>query len=91
MLMGMSDEVLKTYSMVKNAGYQVEDVIFEGAMRVKGKELLQHIEDLAAKRKAMGTIKIVYTSSENQERTIEIPVGEALPEVAAELGSETEE
>ncbi|MBI4214809.1 hypothetical protein HY546_02335 [archaeon] len=84
--MGMTDEVLKTYTMVKNAGFEVEDVIFEGAMRVKGKELLQHIEELASKKKAVGTIKIAYSAGENQARTIEIPVGEPFPEV-----SETEE
>lgn len=84
MLMGMADEVLRTYEMVKNAGYTVEDVVFEGAMRVKGKELLQHIEDLAVKKKAIGTVKIIYSSGENKERTIEIPVGEAMPEVNAD-------
>jgi hypothetical protein len=79
--MTVGDEVSKTYKMVKDAGFEIVDVIFEGAMTVKGKELLGQLEDLSKDRRAMGVIRIIYTSGKEQMRTIEIPVGAPLPEL----------
>ena len=79
--MAVRDEVTKTYKMVKDAGFEVVDVIFEGAMTVKGKDILGHIEELAKDRRAIGVIRIVYTAGEEKTRIIEIPVGAAIPEV----------
>ena len=89
--MGMQEEVTKTYKMLKDAGFAVSDIVFEGAMTVKGKELLTQLEGMAVEKKAIGVIRVVYTSGENQVRTIEIPVGEALPELEGMSGEELEE
>ena len=72
----IKEEVVKIYGMIKDSGYEVVDVIFEGAMTVKKKELISQIEELAEQKKAMGVIRIIYTPGENRIRTIEIPVGE---------------
>lgn len=79
--MGVQDEVVSTYRMVKNAGFEILDVIFEGAMTVQGKEVLSQLDGLAAKKRAMGVVRVVYSAGENKTRTIEIPVGEVLPEL----------
>lgn len=86
--MGVNAEVVKTYKMLKDADFEVLDVIFEGAMAVKDKSSLDILEDLASKKKAMGVIRVVYSAGKDQLRTIEIPVGPPLPEVE---GMETEE
>lgn len=78
--MGVHEEVMKTYKMVKEAGFNVLDIIFEGAMTVKAKDVLNQLENLAKDRKAMGVVKIIYSVDSNQLRTIEIPVGEPFPE-----------
>jgi len=80
--MSMREEVMKTYKMVKDAGFDVVDVIFEGSMTVKGKELLGQIEELAVTNKAVGVVRVVYSSGTDKLRQIEIPVGELVPETA---------
>jgi len=80
--MPMREEVMKTYKMVKDAGFDVVDVIFEGSMTVKGKELLGQIEELAVTNKAVGVVRVVYSSGTDKLRQIEIPVGELVPETA---------
>lgn len=82
--MSMQEEVVKTFNMVKSAGFKVVDVIFEGAMTVQGKGLLDQLDVLSKDRKATGIIRIVYSLTEGdgeQIRVIEIPVGEAMPEI----------
>ncbi|RLG21126.1 hypothetical protein DRN74_03770 [Candidatus Micrarchaeota archaeon] len=79
--MGMKDEVVKSYKMLKEAGFKVEDIIFEGAMSVKAKDILDRIERLSNERSAFGNIRIVYSVDKNQTRNIVIPVGKAMPEV----------
>ena len=59
---GLQEEVTKTYRMIKEAGFEIVDVIFEGAMTVKGKELLGQIEALSTERKAIGVVRIVYSA-----------------------------
>jgi len=81
--MTVSEEVSKTFNMVKAAGFDIIDVIFEGAMTVKGKELLSKIEELSNERRAMGVIRLVYSTGGDQVRTIEIPVGNIVPEEGA--------
>ena len=82
--MTMQEEVMKTYKMLKDSNFEVLDIIFEGAMTVKDKAILESLANLASKKKAMGTVRIVYSYGENQMRTIEIPVGEPLPELSGE-------
>ncbi len=78
--MRITEEVPATYNMLKNADFEIVDVVFEGAMTVKGKELLTEIENLANEKKAIGTIKLIYGTGQNSVRTIEIPVGPSLEE-----------
>lgn len=76
----IGEEVTKTYKMLKDAGFEIVDVVFEGAMTVEKKDMLAILESLASEQKAMGSVKIIYSTAPEQLRTIEIPVGEALPE-----------
>jgi hypothetical protein len=78
--MAMKEEVVKTYKMVKDAGFDVVDVIFEGSMTVKGKEILGQLEDLSSNNKAIGVVKVIYSAGTDKLRQIEIPVGELVPE-----------
>jgi len=78
--MPMHEEVVKTYKMVKDAGFDVVDVIFEGSMTVKGKDILAQLEELAGTNKAIGVIKVIYSTGADRIRQIEIPVGEIVPE-----------
>ena len=87
--MTVEEEVMKTYRMLKDANFEVLDMIFEGAMTVKDKGTLASLEELASKKKAMGAIRVVYSAGKDKVRVIEIPVGEPLPELSEE-GSETE-
>lgn len=76
----MRDEVMKTYKMVKDAGFEVVDVIFEGSMTVKGKEVLSQLEELSATNKAIGVVRVIYSAGSDKMRQIEIPVGAIVPE-----------
>lgn len=78
----IGEEVTKTYKMVKDAGFEVVDVVFEGAMTVEKKDILAVLQGLAEEQKAMGSVKIIYSVAPDQLRTIEIPVGEVMPEEA---------
>jgi hypothetical protein len=81
--MAMREEVMKTYKMVKEAGFEIIDVIFEGSMTVQGKDILGQIEDLAVGNKAVGVVKVIYSAGSDKLRQIEIPVGELVPESEA--------
>lgn len=85
----MHEEVVKTYKMLKDNGFEIVDIIFEGAMTVKDKDVLARLDTLARDKKATGLIRIIYATGENQIRAIEIPVGELLPEVQGEQTEET--
>ncbi|MBS3060240.1 MAG: hypothetical protein J4432_01880 [DPANN group archaeon] len=78
--MKITDEVPKTYNMLKQADFEIVDVVFEGAMTIKGKHILTEIEDLASENKATGTIRMVYETGDNEARAIEIPVGPTFEE-----------
>jgi len=78
--MKITEEVPTTYEMLKNTNFEILDVVFEGAMTIKGKEILTEIEDLAQDNKAMGTIKLIYSTGNNEARIIEIPVGPTFEE-----------
>ena len=88
MLVPIGEEVTKTYKMVKDAGFEVVDVVFEGAMTVEKKDILAVLQGLAEENKAMGSVKIIYSVAQDQLRTIEIPVGEVVPEEGAKGGEE---
>ena len=78
--MPVKEEVMKTYKMVKDAGFDVVDVIFEGSMTVKGKDLLAQLEELAVSNKAIGVVSVIYSAGTDKVRKIDIPVGELVPE-----------
>ncbi len=78
--MPVKEEVMKTYKMVKDAGFDVVDVIFEGSMTVKGKDLLAQLEELAISNKALGVVSVIYSAGQDKVRKIDIPVGEIVPE-----------
>ena len=78
--MGMREEVLKSYNMLKDAGFKVEDIVFEGAMSVKDKGILDKIEALSDGRSAYGNVRILYSVDKDQTRNIIIPVGKPIPE-----------
>ena len=82
--MAMREEVMKTYKMVKDAGFDIIDVIFEGSMTVKGKDILSQLEELSAGNKAVGVVKVIYSAGSDKLRQIEIPVGELVPETEPE-------
>lgn len=82
--MAVKEEVMKTYKMVKDAGFEVVDVIFEGSMTVKGRDILGQIEELAISNKALGVVKVIYSAGSDKMRQIEIPVGELVPEIEPE-------
>jgi len=82
--MAMREEVMKTYKMVKDAGFDVIDVIFEGSMTVKGKDILGQLEELSVGNKAVGVVKVIYSAGTDKLRQIEIPVGELVPETESE-------
>jgi hypothetical protein len=82
--MSIGEEVVKTYKMVKEAGFEVVDVIFEGSMTVKGKDVLAQLEELAGKNKALGMVKVIYSAGPDKLRQIEIPVGDLVPSMEPE-------
>lgn len=82
--MAMREEVMKTYKMVKDAGFDVIDIIFEGSMTVKGKDILGQLEELSAANKAVGVVKVIYSAGTDKLRQIDIPVGELVPETEPE-------
>ncbi len=78
--MELADEVVKTFKMLEDNGFSVVDVIFEGYISLEKKELIEKIQELAKERKAVGNIKLVYRVDDEEYRSIEIPVGELVPE-----------
>ena len=78
--MEISEEVVKTFKMLEDAGFEVVDVIFEGYLSLEEKKLVEKIQELAKERKAVGTIKLIYAVGKDEYRSIEIPVGELVPE-----------
>lgn len=73
--MKFSEEVMNSIKMIKSGGFSIADIIFEGAISVKKKEVLQKIQELEDGGEAVGVIRIGYYV-DNQVRVIEVPVGQ---------------
>lgn len=74
--MPVKEEVLKTVGALKDSGFTPLDVIFEGAISVKGGKTLDALDEAVAERAISGVIRIVYTAGANTIRFVEIPLGE---------------
>lgn len=74
--MAIRDEVMKTLDMLKKAGYNPVDAVFEGAVGVKEDTTLAFMDKLDEKQLVSGVIRIIYTANGEQVRFVEIPVGQ---------------
>lgn len=74
--MAIRDEVMKTLDMLKKAGYNPVDAVFEGAVGVKEDTTLAFVDKLDEKQLVSGVIRIIYTADGEQVRFVEIPVGQ---------------
>jgi len=74
--MTVKEEVLKMVSALKNSGFQPMDIIFEGAISVKGEKILDALDEAVAEKAISGVVRIVYLAGENAVRFVEIPLGE---------------
>lgn len=78
--MAVKDEVMKTVTALKNAGFTPMDIIFEGAISVKGGKVLEALDEAVTEKAISGVIRIVYAAGENAIRFVEIPLGEMPPQ-----------
>ena len=83
--MNIKDEVKKTLDMLKKAGMEPIDAIFEGAISVKEKEELDFIQKLDDKELISGTIRIIYLTPDKKVRFIDLFVGEEEEEEEMEV------
>ena len=83
--MNIKEEVKKTLDMLKKAGMEPIDAIFEGAISVKEKEELDFIQKMDDKELISGTIRIIYLTSDKKVRFIDIFVGEEEEEEESEV------
>lgn len=86
--MGFSDEVMKTINMLKSAENSIADIVFEGALSVKKKEVLMSLQGLETSGEAIGVIRVGYLTPDKKLRVIEIPVGKEAEQKAMSGGSE---
>ncbi|MDP2717634.1 MAG: hypothetical protein Q8P02_02740 [Candidatus Micrarchaeota archaeon] len=82
--MAIKDEVLQMLEMLKKAGLNPVDAVFEGAVGVKEDTVLGFMDKLDEKQLVSGVIRIIYTSGENHIRFVEIPVGQGGEEQLAQ-------
>ncbi|HLD76153.1 MAG TPA: hypothetical protein VI874_03980 [Candidatus Norongarragalinales archaeon] len=75
-MVAIRDEVMKTLDMLKKAGYNPVDAVFEGAVGVKEDTTLAFMDKLNDKQLVSGVIRIIYTADGEQVRFVEIPVGQ---------------
>ena len=73
--MPFSDEVMRSIEMLKSAGNTIADIVFEGAISVKKKEMLVKLQELEGGGEAVGVIRVGYLTPDKKLRVIEIPVG----------------
>ncbi|HEV8289402.1 MAG TPA: hypothetical protein VGQ00_00405 [Candidatus Norongarragalinales archaeon] len=78
--MKVKDEVLGTIAALQKAGFQPVDAVFEGAVGVKDDATLAVMDGLNDKQLVSGVVRIIYTSSDQNVRFVEIPVGKQSPE-----------
>ncbi len=74
--MTMEDEVKQTYKMLKDAGLDVVEIIFEGGLSVKNTDILKLLQELVDQGKAYGVVHVIYTTKEGKQRVIDIPTQE---------------
>ena len=70
--MTMEEEVKTTYKMLKDANFNVAEIIFEGGISVKDTEVLAELQKLVNGGKAFGVVHVIYTTSDGQQRVIDI-------------------
>jgi hypothetical protein len=85
--MGFADEVIKTINMLKSAGNSIADIVFEGALSVKKKEVLMKLQELEATGESIGVIRVGYLTPEKKLRVIEVPVGKETEQKAPPGGT----
>lgn len=86
--MGFADEVIKTINMLKSGGNSIADIVFEGALSVKKKEVLMKLQELETSGEAIGVIRVGYLTPEKKLRVVEIPVGKEAEQKTVSGGSE---
>ena len=74
--MKVKEEVLKVIDALKKAGFTPVDAVFEGAVGVKEDTTLAFVDKLNDSQMVSGVIRVIYTTSDNNVRFVEIPVGQ---------------
>ncbi|MFA6329299.1 MAG: hypothetical protein WCX64_01280 [Candidatus Micrarchaeia archaeon] len=74
--MKVKDEVLTVIDALKKAGFTPVDAVFEGAVGVKEDTTLAFMDKLNDAQMVSGVVRVIYTTSDNGVRFVEIPVGE---------------
>jgi len=74
--MKVKDEVLKTIDALKKAGFNPVDAVFEGAVGVKEDTTLAFMDKLNDSQLVSGVVRIIYVTSDEQVRFVEIPIGQ---------------
>ncbi len=74
--MKVKDEVLKVIDALKKAGFTPVDAVFEGAVGVKEDTTLAFMDKLNDAQMVSGVVRVIYTTSDNGVRFVEIPVGQ---------------
>ena len=74
--MTVEDEVKQTYKMLKDAGMNVAEIIFEGGFSVKNTDALHQLQEMVNSGKAYGVVHVVYTTPDGKQRMIDIPTQE---------------
>ena len=74
--MKVKDEVLTVIDALKKAGFTPVDAVFEGAVGVKEDTTLAFMDKLVDAQMVSGVVRVIYTTSDNNVRFVEIPVGE---------------
>lgn len=72
--MDPKQEIDKVSKMLKDSGFQVLDVQFEGVVEAIDNRVVAVINKMSQDQQAFGTFKIYY-DCEGDTRMIEIPVG----------------
>jgi hypothetical protein len=73
--MNFEDEVKTTFTMLKNAGFKVAEIIFEGGVSVKDTKALAQLQQWSDAGKAYGVVHVVYFTADGQQRVIDINAG----------------
>ena len=83
--MGMDDEVKTTYKMLKENGFKVAEIIFEGGISVKDTTALDTLQQWVEAGKAFGVTHVIYFTNDGQQRVIDVTAGKMEAPTAAPL------